>query len=77
MITFELRDEAGTLKSKLDPRVMSNITSRGGRWRPYKRRNGKDTVCYEYDEDMVLDLQVINIPIVIYLWKGDKIIPVD
>lgn len=74
MTGFYIRDDRGTLKAKIDTKVMTAITSRGGKWRPYKT-NDTDSVCYEYTEDMKFNLTPFGIGLELRLWVGDKVIP--
>jgi hypothetical protein len=67
---YVIRNEAGVLMSYIDNRMMSNITTSGGKWRTYN-----DTVCFEYDEDKSIDLSGFGIPFKMMLWVGYKVIP--
>lgn len=67
---YVIRNEAGVLIAYIDNRMMSNITTSGGAWRPY----GK-TACFEYTEDKAIDFSGFGIPFKMMLWEGYKIIP--
>lgn len=74
MADFYIRDGHGQLKAKIDTKMMATLTSRGGKWRPYKTAD-KELVCYEYTEDMSFNLTPFGIGLDLRLWAGDKIIP--
>ena len=69
---YIIRNEDGVLVAYIDNRMMSNITTGGGKWKTY----GK-TVCFEYDEDKSIDFTGFGIPFKMMLWAGSKVIPVD
>lgn len=70
---YDIRDEHGTMKARIDYKMLSYMTNTpNGKWRPYNKK-----VCFEYTADMCMDFNNIGVPLVLYLWVGDKIIPVD
>lgn len=74
MSKFNIRDKNGILKATVDARIMAAITSSGGAWRPYKTSD-KQSVCYEYHENMHFSLEPFGIGLDLSLWEGDKVIP--
>ncbi len=72
---YAIRSEAGTLKAKVDARIMAILTRENGEWRPYEAAEQGSKVCFEFYVDMKFDLNSFGIGLELFIWKGDKLIP--